>query len=228
MEKNKRLPTAQEEHEEKVAQTTDMITAEDLVEQAVYAANAPKCCNEGQQADNMLNMLGANIVDSSIYHTPDEHPSEADETSKEKKITINAFDKEWTLTPELVVYVVPDFIGDQQHNIGLNLYCEGENGLEPFATLTKSFGEFIGQKYCAYVDTNNCPFANQLLEQGIAVDTGFTKQSGFCSYPLWRFDEEFLKGVNERLFWLYSGEFDEYMESMCPSEETLDDQSQKM
>ena len=66
MANNKKLPTAQEEHEEKVAQTTDMITAEDLVEQAVYAANAPKCCNEGQQADNMLNMLGANIVDSSI------------------------------------------------------------------------------------------------------------------------------------------------------------------
>ena len=76
MANNKKLPTVQEEHEEKVAQTTDMITAEDLVEQAVYAANAPKCCNEGQQADNMLNMLGANIVDSSIYHTPDEHPSE--------------------------------------------------------------------------------------------------------------------------------------------------------
>ena len=73
MANNKKLSTAQEEHEEKVAQTADMITAEDLVEQAVYAANAPECCGEGQQAENMLNMLGANIVDSSIYHTPEEH-----------------------------------------------------------------------------------------------------------------------------------------------------------
>lgn len=40
MNKNKVL-IPQEEHEEKVAETVDMITAEDLVEQAVYAVNAP-------------------------------------------------------------------------------------------------------------------------------------------------------------------------------------------
>ena len=73
MANNKKLPTAQEEHEEKVAQTADMITAEDLVEQAVYAANAPECCGEGQQAENMLNMLGANVMNGDIYHTPEEH-----------------------------------------------------------------------------------------------------------------------------------------------------------
>lgn len=73
MAKTKSLPTAQEEHEEKVAQTTDMITAEDLVEQAMYVANAPKCCDESQQADNMLNMLGANVMNGDIYHTPEEH-----------------------------------------------------------------------------------------------------------------------------------------------------------
>ena len=73
MANNKKLSTAQEEHEEKVAQTADMITAEDLVEQAVYAANAPECCGEGQQAENMLNMLGANVMNGDIYHTPEEH-----------------------------------------------------------------------------------------------------------------------------------------------------------
>ena len=75
MNKNK-SPTPQEEHEERIAETVDMITAEDLVEQAVYAANAPDCCSGGQQADNMLDMLGANIVDGDIYHTPDEHKME--------------------------------------------------------------------------------------------------------------------------------------------------------
>lgn len=49
------------------------ITAEDLVEQAMYVANAPKCCDESQQADNMLNMLGANVMNGDIYHTPEEH-----------------------------------------------------------------------------------------------------------------------------------------------------------
>ena len=69
----KKLPTPQEEHEEKVEQTVNMITAEDLVEQVVYSANTPKCCNGGQQAENMLGMLGANVIDSDIYHTPEEH-----------------------------------------------------------------------------------------------------------------------------------------------------------
>ena len=75
MNKNKVL-IPQEEHEEKVAETVDMITAEDLVEQAVYAVNAPACCSDGQQAKNMLDMLGANVMDSDIYHTPEEHKLE--------------------------------------------------------------------------------------------------------------------------------------------------------
>ena len=53
-----------------------MITAEDLVEQAVYAANAPDCCSQGQQAENMLDMLGANVMNSDIYHSPEEHKME--------------------------------------------------------------------------------------------------------------------------------------------------------
>ncbi len=50
-----------------------MITAEDIVEQTVYAANAPDCCAE-EHAENMLGMLGANIVDEEIYHDEDECP----------------------------------------------------------------------------------------------------------------------------------------------------------
>ena len=73
MSKTKKIPTPQEEHEEKVAETVDMITAEDLVEQAVYAANAPDCCSQGQQAENMLDMLGANVMNSDIYQSPEEH-----------------------------------------------------------------------------------------------------------------------------------------------------------
>ena len=72
----KKKLTPQEEHEEKVSKTVDMITTEDLVEQAVYAANAPKCCSDGQQAENMLNMLGANVINCDIYHTPEDHKLE--------------------------------------------------------------------------------------------------------------------------------------------------------
>jgi len=61
-------------HEKDIAKTTDMITAEDLVEQAVYATNTPSCCDGDDQAENMLDMLGANIMDDDIYHDESEHP----------------------------------------------------------------------------------------------------------------------------------------------------------
>ena len=69
----KELITAEQEHKKEVDEATDMITAEDIVEQAVYAANAPECCAE-DHAENMLSMLGANIVDEEVYHDEDECP----------------------------------------------------------------------------------------------------------------------------------------------------------
>lgn len=69
----KELITAEQEHRKEVDEATDMITAEDIVEQAVYAANAPECCAE-DHAENMLSMLGANIVDEDVYHDEDECP----------------------------------------------------------------------------------------------------------------------------------------------------------
>lgn len=65
-------PSEEEQAEE---ETNEIIAAEDLVEQAVYAANAPNCCTESEQAENMLAMLGANIVDEDVYHDEDECPS---------------------------------------------------------------------------------------------------------------------------------------------------------
>lgn len=74
--RKRNIDSPQKEHEEKVAETADMITAEDLVEQAVYAVHAPECCSGKQQAENMLDMLGANVMDDDIYHTPEEHKME--------------------------------------------------------------------------------------------------------------------------------------------------------
>lgn len=134
------------------------------------------------------------------------------------KIKINVFDQEWECIPELTVFVVPDYMGEQRHNIGLNLYTQdSEIGFVPFAVITKNFDEFIGQKNCSYIDTNNCPFADQLIEQGFAVDTGLTKQSGYCTYPLWKFNEDFLRSIDPKIYELYSKEYDAYMASMNPA-----------
>ena len=51
MDKNKiRQPTAEEEYRQDVDEVTDMITTEDVVEQAVYMANAPDCCADEHAA----------------------------------------------------------------------------------------------------------------------------------------------------------------------------------
>lgn len=90
---------------------------------------------------------------------------------------------------------------------------QGADEKEQFAILTKSFGEFLGLKNSAYVDINNCPFAPQLLNRGFAKDTGLYKESGFCSYPLWTFDETVLKETGGEKYERYARAYDEYMES---------------
>ena len=59
---------AQEKAEE---ETLETITAEDLVEQAVYLVNAPDGATAEDKSEAMLGMLGANIVDESVYEEPD-------------------------------------------------------------------------------------------------------------------------------------------------------------
>ena len=122
-------------------------------------------------------------------------------------------DMEIEVTPKVQLYSVTDFMGKGLHGLAINFeWANPESGmLEPFAMFTKSFGEFIGAKNCAYIDSNNCPFAEQLLKYGIARDTGFTKQSGFCKYPLWEFKEEFLIEHGAENYKYYSDEYDKYM-----------------
>lgn len=62
-----------DEKSDEKQKVTDMLSAEDIAEQAEYAANAPKCCSEKERALNMLGMLGSNIADEDIYHDEDEH-----------------------------------------------------------------------------------------------------------------------------------------------------------
>ena len=65
----------------------------------------------------------------------------------------------------------------------------------------------------AYIDTNNCRFTQQLLDQGIAVDTGLRKSSGFCEYPLWEFKKEFLEEIGSENYAEYSRRYDAYMKA---------------
>ena len=81
---------------------------------------------------------------------------------------------------------------------------------------------------CAYIDANNCPFAPQLLTDEIAQDTGYSKISGYCEYPLWVFQEDFLKEIGGEKYEQYSEQFDAYMRGNVQEDNVKMDEMQHM
>ena len=117
-----------------------------------------------------------------------------------------------TLRPRVELYSVKDFMGRSMPGLAIefDMVDDKSEYLGPYATLTKCFGEFISIQDSAYIDTNNCSFTDQLLAQGIAEPTGFTKSSGFCTYPLWVFKKEFLQKIGGENYQVYTRAYEEY------------------
>ena len=114
--------------------------------------------------------------------------------------------------PRVELYTVKDAImGKELYGIAIDLDEQDGGYPMPFARLTANFGEFIGLKNAAYIDTNNCKFADQLLKAGIAQDTGLTKVGAYCRYPLWIFDEKFLKVHGAENYAEYEKAYNQYM-----------------
>ena len=127
---------------------------------------------------------------------------------------VDSFGDSIEVEAELFLCNTYDFMGNKMPGLGIQLYDVDEDGFRgPYATLTQNFGEFLSARDCAYIDTNNCSFARQLLAMGFCEDTGFTKQSGFCTYPLWKFDRNFLIEIDVNgVYGAYEKKFEEYME----------------
>ena len=70
----KRIPDPEKEQRQKENETNKILLAEDAVQTTAYIANAPDCCSGTEQLDNMLGMLGADVMDEDVYHDEDEHP----------------------------------------------------------------------------------------------------------------------------------------------------------
>ena len=75
------------------------------------------------------------------------------------------------LEPRLGLYRVSDMMGKKLPGLAVFLDELTPAGREPYCALTVSFGKFIGIKNSAYIDTNNCGFAGQLLKPEIAQAT---------------------------------------------------------
>ena len=79
--------------------------------------------------------------------------------------------------------------------IGLcsDIDSEEEGELEPFGDLTVNLPGTV-PAFCGYLDVNNLPGIDVFVtENQIGEFTGKVLQSGFCTYPLYKFSEERLK-----------------------------------
>lgn len=69
----------------------------------------------------------------------------------------------------------------------------------PFAHITTNVYEdfcptSVEELDMAAIDTNNCPWAEKFLtDNKLAVDTGRKVRSGFCTYPIYKFDRKVLE-----------------------------------
>lgn len=76
------------------------------------------------------------------------------------------------------------------NNLAIQMWTEVEGFKEPFATLTVNLGGEKLPSNQAYVDINNCPWAEQFIEDNeLGRPMFFFKRSGFCLYPLYEFVE---------------------------------------
>lgn len=134
---------------------------------------------------------------------------------------------EKTIIPRLVFYPGQDMLLNKERlNIGLYLYEIDGNELEPYGVITKNFGEFIAMKNVAYIDTNN--FGEGIIdwmeENKWGIRTSLTKTSGFCQYPLFSFNENFLKSISldGTKYYEYENLFNEYYDAFTKENDEPD------
>lgn len=72
-------------------------------------------------------------------------------------------------------------------NLAISLFELREG---PYATLTVNLDDTLPLDM-GYVDTNNCYWAEEFIQKnGLGEPTGEYGYSGFCSYPLYKFNLE--------------------------------------
>lgn len=119
-----------------------------------------------------------------------------------------------TLIPELALYSADDVLTNKErNNIAIQLWSKEGEEFEPYGVLTTNLGEFLAVKNAAYIDTNNNgeQILDWLEQNNIGKLSPLTKHSGFCEYPLFVFNEQFLKDIDYNdCYKQYEDLFNEY------------------
>ena len=77
---------------------------------------------------------------------------------------------------------------DNDH-IAVSIFSSEEGPFSPVTVNISGIERFPKNYSC--VDTNNAPFIEKLIKKlGIATPAGITLKSGWCTYPVYIFDED--------------------------------------
>ena len=110
------------------------------------------------------------------------------------EITFKFFDAEHKAR-----FLSSTYVNNGNLYIGVRTYDEEYEYWEPWCDLTVNLPGMKCEPNEAFIDTNNCApeIIKTLKKKGYIKETGVTRQSGFCTYPLMEFSEEFLNGMFE-------------------------------
>ncbi len=152
---------------------------------------------------------------------------------KNKFVITDSFGEKTQVEATVELYLVKDPLGGQDKSgLAIQLWAEeeydGQKMKESYMVLTKNFGEPISVKNAAYIDVNNFPYATQLIDLGLAEDTGLYHQSGYVNYPLWKFDEEFLKSSGIEKYNTYLKDWESLFNNGIEEGEVLDNELDRM
>lgn len=76
--------------------------------------------------------------------------------------------------------------------VGLTTKEDGH--IEPFGNATVNISHTPAPDYCGYLDTNNLPAIEKFVrENDLGEPTGVVGFSGYCTYPLYKFNADKLR-----------------------------------
>lgn len=97
------------------------------------------------------------------------------------------FKYKWFNKTFKVFLVLTKYVADQS----LAVLLIEDKSYEEFADVSKHLPNHTPNEGCFFVDTNNLPGVEDFLEENhIAFPTGRKEDSGFCTYPEYRLNEE--------------------------------------
>ena len=99
----------------------------------------------------------------------------------------------FTLKTDYGTYDVEVFRTSYYNNDSLAVFLQTVEG-EPFCNLTVNLSDGVAGEEYQYVDTNNCPWALDFIKSNnLGTPTGIVGYSGFCQYPLVKFNIDKIK-----------------------------------